>query len=56
MKDVNPMTILARGYSITRRLPEKTILKGASGVERGNRVSVTLSQGELECVVEKATE
>lgn len=53
MKDVNPMTILARGYSITRRLPEKTILKGASGVERGNRVSVTLSQGELECVVEK---
>lgn len=52
MKDVNPMTILARGYSITRRLPEKTILKGASGVERGNRVSVTLSQGELECVVE----
>lgn len=56
IKDVSPMTILARGYSITRRLPEKTILRGASGVERGNRVSVTLSQGELECVVEKTTE
>jgi exodeoxyribonuclease VII large subunit len=56
LKDVSPMTILARGYSITRRVPEGTILKGASGVERGERVSVTLSRGELECVVEKVVE
>jgi len=56
LKDVSPMTILARGYSITRRVPEGTILKGTSGVERGERVSVTLSQGELGCVVEKVVE
>lgn len=55
LKDVSPMTILARGYSITRRIPGKTILKRASGVEPGERVSVTLSQGELECVVDKVT-
>jgi exodeoxyribonuclease VII large subunit len=56
LKDVSPMTILARGYSITRRIPEKTILKSASGVGLGERVSVTLFQGELQCVVEKARE
>jgi exodeoxyribonuclease VII large subunit len=56
LKDVSPMTILARGYSITRRIPERTILKEASGVERGERVSVTLSRGALECVVEKVVE
>ncbi|MEW6669672.1 MAG: exodeoxyribonuclease VII large subunit [Thermodesulfobacteriota bacterium] len=53
LKDVSPMTILARGYSITRRVPEGTILKSASGVARGERVRVTLTRGELECVVDK---
>jgi exodeoxyribonuclease VII large subunit len=53
LKDVSPFTILARGFSITRKLPEGNVLHDASGVERGNRVRVTLAKGELECVVEK---
>lgn len=53
LKDMSPLSILKRGYSITRKLPEKRILKDSSGVEQGNRVSVSLAQGELECVVEK---
>jgi len=53
LKDVSPFTILARGFSITRKLPEESVLNSASGVEKGNRVRVTLARGELECVVEK---
>jgi len=53
LNDVSPFTILARGFSITRKMPEESVLNSASGVEEGNRVRVTLARGELECVVEK---
>jgi exodeoxyribonuclease VII large subunit len=53
LKDVSPFTILAKGFSITRKLPEESVLKSASGVEEGSRVRVTLARGELECVVKK---
>jgi exodeoxyribonuclease VII large subunit len=55
LEDLNPASVLKRGYSITRKLPEKVILKDVSGVEKGDRVSVTLAQGELDCQVEKIT-
>jgi exodeoxyribonuclease VII large subunit len=53
LKDVSPFTILAKGFSITRKLPEESVLKSAGGIEEGSRVRVTLARGELECVVEK---
>jgi exodeoxyribonuclease VII large subunit len=53
LNDVSPFTILAKGFSITRKLPEGKVLNNASGVTEGNRVRVTLARGELECVVEK---
>jgi len=56
LKDVNPLTILGRGYSITRRLPEGQILRNASGVESGGRVHVTLARGQLECTVERVVD
>jgi len=51
--DLSPLSILRRGYSITRKLPLKTILKDVSNVRRGDQVQVLLSQGELECQVNK---
>jgi len=53
LKDVNPASILAKGFSITRKLPEGVILKRASDVEPGAKISVTLTRGELECLVER---
>ena len=55
INDLNPLSVLNRGYSITRRLPENLILKEAAGVKKGDRVHVTLAEGELECEIEKAT-
>ena len=53
IKDLSPLSILKRGYSITRRLPEKIVLRDASDVKRGEQVQVLLAKGGLQCRVEK---
>ncbi|MFC1823671.1 exodeoxyribonuclease VII large subunit [Thermodesulfobacteriota bacterium] len=53
IKDLNPSSVLSRGYSITRKLPGKVILKDAADTKKGDRLAITLSKGNLECLVEK---
>lgn len=53
LEALNPLAILARGYSVTFRLPDNKVLRRADEVEKGGRVSVMLSQGRLECIVEE---
>ena len=54
LKDLSPLSILKRGYSITRKMPEKVVLRDVSDVNRGDQVQVLLAEGELECRVEEA--
>ena len=53
IKDLNPLSILKRGYSITRKLPEKKVLKDVAGVEKGDHINVILAEGEMDCRIEK---
>ena len=53
ISDLSPMAILKRGYSITLKLPEKSLLKDTSGVKKGDQVQVLLAEGALECRVDK---
>ena len=50
---LSPLNILARGYSITYKLPENEILKSISQVTMKDRVKVKLHRGEIICTVEE---
>lgn len=56
IKDLGPYSILERGYSITTSMPDKKALRSSSEVKTGDRVNITLSDGSLECLVEKVLE
>jgi exodeoxyribonuclease VII large subunit len=53
LDSLSPLSILQRGYSITRKLPPLQILTDASDVREGDKVEVKLYRGALICGVEK---
>ncbi len=53
LKDLNPENILKRGYSITIRTETNTVLREATEVRPGERVSIKLFRGRIEAEVEK---
>lgn len=53
LEALSPMGVLDRGYSITRTLPEKTVLMDSTGIEINKTVEVILARGRLYCQVKK---
>lgn len=56
IKALSPLAVLKRGYSITRKFPEMEIVKDTSSVSAGDNVSIILSEGALDCRIEKILE
>lgn len=52
LDSLSPLAILARGYSITRKLPSLAVVKASRDVQRGDKVDVRLHEGNIVCVVE----
>ena len=53
----NPMAVLQRGYSITRNLEDRTIIRDASAVKTDQQLEVILASGKLQVTVnEKQTQ
>jgi exodeoxyribonuclease VII large subunit len=52
LEGLSPFAVLKRGYSITRKLPGKTVVKKAGQVVEGDRIQTILSEGELESHIE----
>ena len=52
LEALNPLAILARGYSVTRTLPEAALVKNSKRIKPGQEVEVMLARGRLMCRVE----
>jgi exodeoxyribonuclease VII large subunit len=50
---LDPYAILSRGYSVTRLLPDNTIVKNAGNLQPGQRLNIMLAFGQLEVCIEK---
>ena len=55
LDSLSPLSVLGRGYAVCWNADRTTVIRHASQVSAGERVRVTLSQGELECHVDKTT-
>ena len=53
LDSLNPAAILARGFSITRTLPETIIVRDSATVSRGQALEIVLARGSLTCDVKE---
>ncbi|MBI4715483.1 MAG: exodeoxyribonuclease VII large subunit, partial [Nitrospirae bacterium] len=54
LNTLSPLAILSRGYSVARKVPSLAVIRSAREVGWGDRIRVTLHEGELICRVEKS--
>jgi exodeoxyribonuclease VII large subunit len=49
---LSPLSVLGRGYAVCWNETRDSIIRSAAAVSSGQRVQVTLAEGELTCRVE----
>jgi len=50
---LDPYAILARGYSVTRLLPDKTIVSSTENLQSGQRLNIMFATGHVDVLIEK---
>ena len=52
LDDLSPLAVLRRGYSLVRRLPERTIVRAGRALAPGDDVEITFAEGFVRARVE----
>jgi exodeoxyribonuclease VII large subunit len=47
LDDLSPLAVLRRGYSLVRRLPERTIVRAASALAPGDEMEIAFAEGTV---------
>jgi len=55
LDNLSPLAVLARGYAVCWNEDRTVILRRVAGVAPGDRVRVTLHEGELRCLVQETS-
>jgi len=56
LEALSPLKVLARGFSVTLKLPERKIVKSVKEVARGARLQTLLSDGNITSITEETGE
>ncbi len=51
LEALSPLSILSRGYSLTKRLPDGQVIRSAADLKIGDRLSILLAEGAIESTV-----
>jgi exodeoxyribonuclease VII large subunit len=49
---LSPLAVLGRGYSLVRRLPERTIVRSAATLSAGDRIEISFAEGMVHARIE----
>ena len=53
---LSPLKVLDRGYSITQKLPEKTVIKDSKNLKKEDEVLIKFLKGSAKCKVEETND
>jgi exodeoxyribonuclease VII large subunit len=55
LAQLNPMAILQRGYAVATLLPQETVIRDASEVDKGAAIRVKVARGRMNCEVQEVS-
>ena len=55
LEQLNPLAILERGYAVATLIPQETVIRDASRVDRGAAVRVRVARGRMDCEVKEVS-
>jgi exodeoxyribonuclease VII large subunit len=56
LESLSPLNVLARGYSLTRTVPGKEVIRSVQRVEAGDAVEIVLADGVVRAEIQGSVE
>jgi exodeoxyribonuclease VII large subunit len=56
LDDLSPLKVLVRGYSVSRRLPDRTVIKSGAEIQAGEQMETILSRGRIVSIVDESSD